>query len=178
MTARTKRSAASSGAAKVAKLVCGGQTGADRAAVEFAITFGVAYGGWVPRGGWAEDFPEPPGLLARYPAFIECDTCDPALRSDMNVRDSDATVVFTTESAASPGTARTCSSASRLQRPLAVITVGESSATDELRAFLAANGPAIILNVAGPRESEAPGLYALALELLSQNGDQFAGEGH
>ena len=49
------------------KLLSGGQSGVDRAVLDVALARGIAYGGWCPRGGWAEDFPEPPGLLARYP---------------------------------------------------------------------------------------------------------------
>ena len=52
---------------QVTRIVSGGQTGADRAALDIAIELGIAYGGWCPAGGWAEDFPEPPGLLAFYP---------------------------------------------------------------------------------------------------------------
>jgi Circularly permutated YpsA SLOG family len=45
----------------------GGQTGVDRAALDFALRVGPDYGGWCPRGGWAEDFTMAPGLLAKYP---------------------------------------------------------------------------------------------------------------
>ena len=45
------------------KIISGGQTGVDRAALDVAIERGVPWGGWCPKGGWAEDFPEPPGLL-------------------------------------------------------------------------------------------------------------------
>jgi hypothetical protein len=51
------------------KLICGGQSGVDRAVLDVAIERGIDYGGWCPKGGWAEDFPEPPGVLARYPAL-------------------------------------------------------------------------------------------------------------
>jgi hypothetical protein len=44
----------------VERIVTGGQSGADRAATDVAIEFGIPYGGWVPRGGWAEGFPDPP----------------------------------------------------------------------------------------------------------------------
>jgi hypothetical protein len=50
------------------KILTGGQNGVDRAALDAAITCGLACGGWCPNGGGAEDFPDPPGLLARYPA--------------------------------------------------------------------------------------------------------------
>jgi hypothetical protein len=48
------------------KIISGGQTGVDRAV---AIECGMSWGGWCPKGGWAEDFPHPPGLLRKYPAL-------------------------------------------------------------------------------------------------------------
>ena len=48
-------------------IISGGQSGVDRAALDVAIARGIAYGGWCPKGGWAEDLAVPPGLLARYP---------------------------------------------------------------------------------------------------------------
>ena len=53
------------------RLISGGQSGVDRAALDVAIARGMPYGGWCPKGGWAEDFPEPPGLLAEYPHLAE-----------------------------------------------------------------------------------------------------------
>jgi hypothetical protein len=68
----------------IIKVVCGGETGADRAAVDFALSHHVAYGGWVPSGGWAEDYCEPPGLLAIYPEFVATQSTDPAVRTTLN----------------------------------------------------------------------------------------------
>ena len=48
-------------------IVSGGQTGVDRAALDVAIELGIPYRGWCPKGGWAEDMPNPPGVLALYP---------------------------------------------------------------------------------------------------------------
>ena len=73
-------------------IVSGGQTGVDRAALDAAIARGIAYGGWCPQGGWAEDCPEPPGVLARYPLLRETPSADPAQRTEWNVRDSDASL--------------------------------------------------------------------------------------
>jgi hypothetical protein len=49
------------------KLISGGQSGVDRAVLDVAVERGSDYGGWCPKDGWAEDLPEPPGLLAKYP---------------------------------------------------------------------------------------------------------------
>jgi len=63
------------------KLISGGQSGVDRAVLDVAEAYGITYGGWCPKGGWAEDFPQPPGLLARYPNLKETPFADPAQRT-------------------------------------------------------------------------------------------------
>jgi len=76
----------------------GGQTGVDRAALDAAVLTGRPYEGWCPKGGWAEDFLHPPGLLTKYPHLIESPSESPERRTDWNVRDSAATVVFVPDS--------------------------------------------------------------------------------
>ena len=71
-------------------IVSGGQTGADRAALDFAIRAGLPHGGWCPRGRLAEDGPLDPRYLLRETA-----TPNYAERTAANVRDSDATSIFT-----------------------------------------------------------------------------------
>ncbi len=68
----------------VTAIVSGGQTGVDRAALDFAVERGVPYQGWVPAGGWAEDLADPPGLLARYPVLRATASADPADRTRRN----------------------------------------------------------------------------------------------
>jgi hypothetical protein len=87
-------------------IISGGQSGVDRAALDVALEKSIAYGGWCPRGGWAEDFTELPGLLARYPLLRETPLSDPAQRTQWNVRDSDAVLILTAAGgiAASQGT--------------------------------------------------------------------------
>lgn len=147
------------------RIVSGGQTGVDRAALDAAIERGLAYGGWCPAGGWAEDRPEPPGLLADYPALRETPSSDPAVRTRLNVRDSDVTlVVVRSDGIASPGTRTTLAQAERLGRPH-LVTAGTP---EQVTAWLDALGPVGTLNVAGPRESEQPGVYALTRRLLDR----------
>jgi hypothetical protein len=69
------------------KIISGGQTGVDRAALDVAIERGMTWGGWCPKGGWAEDFPDPPGLLAKYPNLKETTLSHPLQRTEWNVRD-------------------------------------------------------------------------------------------
>jgi len=147
----------------VARIVSGGQTGADRAALEAAVALGLPYGGWCPKGGWAEDLTEPPGLLSRYPALTESPDTDVGTRTRWNVRDSDATLVLVlADPAASRGTTLTVEVAEQLARPCLVARVGDASGT---RSWLASVSGSV-LNVAGPRESEEPGLYAAAYATL------------
>jgi hypothetical protein len=54
----------------------------------------ATYGGWCPKGGCAEDFPEPPGVLAKYPQLAETPLADPAQRTEWNVRDADACLIL------------------------------------------------------------------------------------
>ena len=72
----------------------GGQTGVDRAALDAAVLTGRPYEGWCPKGGGAEDFLRPPGLLTKYPRLMETPSESPEQRTEWNVRDSAATVVF------------------------------------------------------------------------------------
>ena len=147
----------------VRRVVSGGQTGADRAALDAARAAGIAHGGWCPAGGLAEDLPVPPGLLPRYPALRETDSADPAERTRLNVRDSDATLAVVPTGPPTGGTLLTVQEAARLARPCLVST-GEDA--DEVRSWLAGLGEGLTLNVAGPRESTSPCVYAGTLRLL------------
>ena len=145
------------------RVVSGGQTGVDRAALDVATTLGIPYGGWCPAGGLAEDRPEPPGLLADYPDLRATSETDPAVRTERNVHDSDATlVVLPRGDWRSPGTALTITCCRRLERSHLVATVDQVGA---VAGWLRETGGAV-LNVAGPRESQAPGIYDATARLL------------
>jgi len=140
------------GARIVRKIVTGGQTGVDRAALDAALACGISVGGWCPRGRRAED-----GVIAaRYP-LTETPSPDYAERTAWNVRDSDGTLVFS-GGAVSPGTQLTLNAAQAQGRPVRVVDL---DADPDHRAVLAwiADNEIRVLNVAGPREREAPGSY-------------------
>lgn len=160
---------------RVVCVVSGGQTGADRAAVDFAIANSVSYRGWVPHGGWAEDFRQPPGLLQQFPAFRETDSTDSNVRTEWNVHDSDATLILAIagSGAVSPGTEWTRRCAKQCSKPLGEVDPTSSSAREQLRDFLAQLGSGLALNIAGPRETECPGLYEACRRLLDTNSDLF-----
>jgi hypothetical protein len=139
-------------------VVSGGQTGVDRGALDAAVEAGTPYGGWCPAGGLAEDLPEAPGLLARYPRLREAPSSDPGVRTRLNVRDSDATLVVAPDGPLTGGTGLTVTEAVRTGRPHLVTTGRAEQAAavlDWLREVAAAldHGGPLVLNVAGPRAS-------------------------
>lgn len=152
----------------VTRIISGGQTGADRAALDFAIARGIPYGGWCPKGGWAEDVLKPPGLLALYPDLSETPDTDPRQRTDWNVRDADITLVLATsrDLNASRGTAFTIACAQERAKPFLIIDPHNDDAAECIRKWLE-DHPGV-LNIAGPRESEAPGIYAAVRSLLEE----------
>jgi hypothetical protein len=152
-----------------AKVVSGGQTGVDRAALDAAREAGIPTGGWCPAGGRAEDLEEPPGLLALYPELAETPSPNYAERTEWNVRDSDGTLVLMPAAhRLTQGTAMTVDLARRLGRPVVVLDPGGDGALEEARAFIDGLGEAPVLNLAGPRESGVPGVYESSRTFLGQ----------
>jgi hypothetical protein len=141
------------------KIVSGGQTGVDRAALDVALEMGIACGGWCPAGRAAEDGP----IDARYP-LRETPSADPAQRTGWNVRDSDGTLLLTSY-ANSPGTALTREVARRLGKPVYAFHAGSPEDVGSFRRWLQVYGIQT-LNVAGPRESESPGIHREAVRIL------------
>jgi hypothetical protein len=119
------------------KIVSGGQTGVDRAALDAAIENGLSYRGWCPRGGWAEDLPEPPGLLAVYPQLRATPQADPAQRTEWNVRDSSGLMVLVDRHglAVSKGTERALAYAGRLGKPHIVIELDRDGAVAQAQGW-------------------------------------------
>jgi len=151
------------------KLLSGGQSGVDRAALDAAIEHGIDYGGWCPKGGWGEDFPKAPGLLAKYPKLRETPLANPAQRTEWNVRDAHACLILVDVGGldASPGTALAQDLAHNYRKPLFVADLANPDIVRHaglwLRVQQAKHGAGLKLAVGGPRESEAPGIYARAL---------------
>jgi hypothetical protein len=149
-------------------IVSGGQTGVDRAALDAAIELGISYRGWCPKGGWAEDTPRPPGVLALYPGLSETPDLDPRQRTQWNVRDCDRLMVLVDRAGAtvSRGTAFALECARALAKPHIVIAVDAGDAVGLAAGFLGGGRGALAVNIGGPRESEAPGIYAKANDFL------------
>lgn len=163
----------------VRKIVSGGQTGADRAGLDFAIAYGVEYGGWVPLGGIAEDMKTPPGLLTHYPLLQEASTTSMAARTKMNVRDSDATLIIrVNRGPLSPGTRLTIDLCTQLKKPCAVVDPNDWDGAEQIGNFIlqtaytlnnSSTPTPLVLNVAGPRESKSRGIYDAAIGLLIES---------
>src|ERR1019366_2064013 len=94
------------------KIISGGQTGADRAALDWAIKNGILHGGWCPKGRRAEDGP----IDARY-QLKETPSSDPVQRTEWNARDSDGTVIFSVGKRLSGNSFETLDFAIKHQKP-------------------------------------------------------------
>jgi hypothetical protein len=141
------------------KIISGGQTGVDRATLDAALTLGIRCGGWCPKGRKAEDGPIP----ERYP-LQETDSTSYPVRTEMNVRDSDGTLILTWGKPTG-GSALTVRLARRHKKPSLVIDLQQSADPSSFRNWLEKKQIGV-LNVAGPRESEYPGIYRLAFRFL------------
>ena len=145
----------------IRRVISGGQTGVDRAALDLALDHGLPCGGWCPAGRAAEDRPIP----AKYP-LRETISPDPNQRTEWNARDADATLVLTMGEP-SGGTAYTVEILRKLRRPHLVVDLDGDADAAEVRRWIERQAPHT-LNVAGPRESESPGIYGMAKKFLSK----------
>jgi hypothetical protein len=148
----------------LARIVSGGQTGADRAALEAARAAGFPAGGWVPKNRGAEDGRVPDGLGE----LRETEGADPAERTRRNVADSDATLVLS-HGRLRGGTALTREEALRLGKPclwLDLARVPRGLTVERVLAWLEQHDIRV-LNVAGPRASEDAEIYPAAFALVS-----------
>lgn len=148
---------------RIREVWSGGQTGVDRAALDAARELGLPTGGWVPRGRLAEDGAIPPS----YEGLRETPSADYAERTTWNVRDCDATLILH-RGALAGGSAFTRDEALRLGKPCLALDLDRLApreAVPAARVWLAGVA-GTRLNVAGPRASGDPGLYARARALL------------
>ena len=141
------------------RIVSGGQTGVDRGALDAALALGIPHGGWCPHGRLAEDGPIPD----RY-TLVETDSPDYRERTERNVLDSQGTLILY-QGPLRGGTKLTAELAKKYRRACLIVDLDEPLPASEVRNWLRATRLGV-LNVAGPRESQSPGITALAQQYL------------
>ncbi len=151
----------------IERIVSGGQTGADRAALDWAIENRIPHGGWCPKGRLAEDGPIP----SRY-NLTETPSSNYPQRTEWNVRDSDGTVVFSIAPTLSGGSNKTVVFAQKHGKPVIHISRQTEKPVETLLLFIRSNGIRI-LNVAGPRGSKEPGIGEYVKRILDAARLQF-----
>ncbi len=144
------------------KIISGGQTGADRAALDVAINFEIPHGGWVPKGRLAEDGPVPEIYQLR-----ETESSNYEQRTEQNVIDSNGTLIISNGSLTG-GSAFTQAMAMKHKKPWLHIDLMQTDAfcaSVAIESWISENGIEI-LNIAGPRESKDKNIYQATKDIL------------
>ncbi len=143
------------------RIISGGQTGVDRGALDAAIALGIPHGGWCPSGRLAED-----GRIPDRYELSETESREYRVRTEQNVVDSDATLILC-RGRPSGGTKLTICLARQHGRPHLVLNLDRAASPEDIRRWLDDHAVEI-LNVAGPRESQSPGIAARANEFVAR----------
>lgn len=157
---------------KIVELRSGGQSGADRGAMDAAQVCGVRVEGWCPAGGWAEDLTEPPGVRRLYPQMVETPSADVAQRTEWNIRDSTCCIALNTaERGVSRGTDLGYECYEKYGIPhFEVVVDGPETIDAQVKSacmwLQGIDEPAIVLGFGGPRASEYPGIYDIAYRVV------------
>ncbi len=141
------------------RIVSGGQTGVDQAALTVAIDLGLEHGGWCPKGRRCES-----GTIPAHFLLSPMPTSSYAARTRQNVIDSDATLILH-RGALTGGTLLTSTIAQDLGRPLLLLDLAGRVDEGLVRQWLESETVAT-LNIAGPRESTCPGIYQDSCDAL------------
>ncbi len=151
---------------KIIRIRTGGQTGVDRAAMDFAKEHGIPLCGWCPKNGWAEDYPDAPGLLADYPELTETPSEGTEQRTKWNMRDSDAILTIMPEnSGISAGTETGLAEGEALGKPMYTATSLDD--IKDIVKWVKSLPDETELCVGGPRASECPEAYDIAKTILN-----------
>ena len=146
----------------ISKIISGGQTGADRAALDFAIKMEIQHGGWIPKGRLAEDGP----LSSKY-NLKEMRTKSYPRRTEKNVVDSDGTLIVS-RGRLTGGSQYTMDMAIMHSKPWLHINLNETSSLEAAQKVIdwVLSNEIETLNIAGPRASKDPKIYRAVFELL------------
>lgn len=157
---------------KVKKIISGGQTGADRAALDFAIENNIPYGGWIPKGRKTED-----GKLPDKYHLQELKTDSYSKRTEQNIIDSDGTVIIS-HGKLTGGSLLTSTLAVKHGKPYLHLDMGNTKilvAIELLKAWIKKN-KIKILNVAGPRASKDRNIYKVTMDILEDDASLYEPE--
>jgi len=145
------------------KIISGGQTGVDWAAIQAAIELKIPYGGFIPKGRKNED-----GIIPKDYLFIEMSNGNYKDRTKQNILESDGTLIISYYFM-SPGTKLTKDLCFDLKKPLKQYIIDGTNIDfkENLKKFIKLNNIRV-LNIAGPRESKFPGIYKLSKELIKE----------
>lgn len=142
------------------KIISGGQTGADRAALDWAIAHNVPHGGWCPAGRRAED-----GVIPSRYDLQETDSKGYMKRTKLNIRDSDATLIISLQPELTGGSLFTLEYASKIGKPC--LHVYPDSQWQAMIKIFIKSKAIQTLNVAGPRGSSVLGIKEFVFEILN-----------
>ncbi len=146
------------------KIISGGQTGADRAGLDFAIENGIPHGGWVPKGRRSED-----GRVPDRYNLQEMTSSQYPPRTEKNIRESDGTLIVTMKPNLTGGSALTEKLAKKHKKPCMHVAAGNLASVAQhgvvVRGWLDRHDIKT-LNVAGSRESKEPGVHEATMILL------------
>lgn len=149
------------------KIISGGQTGVDRAALDVALKLQIPHGGWCPKGRRAED-----GRISREYQLQESDARDYSVRTEQNVIDSDATLILFRDKITG-GTRLTQHLANKHERPQMRIDLQQADSDQQLEIAKSSifqwltTHTINVLNIAGPRESSNPGIHQQTMDFLT-----------
>lgn len=150
----------------ISRIRTGGQSGVDRAAMDFSREQGSPLCGWCPKNGWAEDYTDPPGLLIDYPEFTETPSEGTRQRTKWNMRDCDAILTIIPEgSSSSPGTIVGLEEGSLLSKPM-YTAVGIEDVPNIID-WIKSLPKGTELCIGGPRASECLKAYDVAKAILN-----------
>lgn len=146
----------------IEKIISGGQTGADRAALDIAIKLNIPHGGWIPKGRKTED-----GILPDKYQLKEMPTANYPARTEKNILDSDGTLIIS-HGNLTGGSALTRKLAKKHDRPWVHTDMDQMPISDAAEILISwiERHDIQVLNVAGSRASKDPVIYGVTFEVL------------
>ena len=150
---------------KIRKIISGGQTGADRAAFDFALEKGIEISGFVPKNRMAEDGE----ISQKFPNLLETRAKNPAKRTELNVKYSDATIILS-HGNLTGGSKKTLQLAEKWNKPFLHIDFDKTSLEEavlKVRNWLESIN-CQELNIAGARASKDSKIYGKTKEFLEK----------